>query len=597
MVIRLALAILMLLGGVSLGSPVASAAADTYPRNLDADVMHYRFGLTLSDSTDEIQGEASIDIRFLRSGATSFELDLIGRSSEAPTGMTVTGLWALRAGLSAQGAGGAPLAFRHANDRLHITLDRPSVAGETRRLVVAYHGTPATGLIIGNNKHGDRTFFSDNWPIKARHWLPTLDHPYDKATSEMVVTAPNHYQVISNGLLVEETDLADGTRRTHWRQSVPIATWLYVLGVARFAVEHLEPVRGVPIQTWVYAQDRDAGFFDFAVPTRQVMEFYSDYVGPYAYEKLANVQSNSVGGGMEAATAIFYDDDSVTGDRSVRWRNVVIHEIAHQWFGNAVTEADWNDVWLSEGFATYFTLLFREHAYGRDDFVAGLRDSRNRVLTFNNANPTYRVVHENLDDMSRVTTGQTYQKGGWTLHMLRGLVGDEAFWSGIQRYYQQHMNGNATTDDFRRAMETAAGQDLRWFFSQWLERGGHPELDVTWSWQPDGQRVQLGITQTQADAAARPFRVPLDVELRFAEGPSTRHRITVEQASSEFVLESAREPVEIVIDPNVWLLGTATVTKQGSQEDQSNGRVSSHVEGSDDVGLARRQEGGRRPGA
>jgi aminopeptidase N len=378
---------------------------------------------------------------------------------------------------------------------------------------------------------------------------------------------------------------------------VPIATWLYVLGVARFAVEHLEPVRGVPIQTWVYAQDRDAGFFDFAVPTRQVMEFYSDYVGPYAYEKLANVQSNSVGGGMEAATAIFYDDDSVTGDRSVRWRNVVIHEIAHQWFGNAVTEADWNDVWLSEGFATYFTLLFREHAYGRDDFVAGLRDSRNRVLTFDNANPTYRVVHENLDDMSRVTTGQTYQKGGWTLHMLRGLVGDEAFWSGIQRYYQQHMNANATTDDFRRAMEAAAGQDLRWFFSQWLERGGHPELDVTWSWQPDGQRVQLGITQTQAGAAARPFRVPLDVELRFAEGPSTRHRITVEQASSEFVLESAREPVEIVIDPNVWLLGTATVTKQGSQEDQSNGRVSSHVEGSDDVGLARRQEGGRRPGA
>jgi glycosidase len=199
--------------------------------------------------------------------------------------------------------------------------------------------------------------------------------------------------VVSNGLLVEETDLPDGRRRTHWRQSVPIAPWLYVLGVARFAVQHVDTFDGKAIQTWVYAKDRDAGFHDFAVPTRDALAFYSERVGPFSYEKLANVQSNSVSGGMEAASAIFYSEGSVTGTRSERWRNVVIHEVAHQWFGNAVTEYDWDDVWLSEGFATYFTLLFIEHAYGRDEFLRGLEDSRQRVIAFDRKQPDLNWEH------------------------------------------------------------------------------------------------------------------------------------------------------------------------------------------------------------
>jgi aminopeptidase N len=142
---------------------------------------------------------------------------------------------------------------------LTITLPRPSTRGQRLRVQVAYAGTPASGLKIANNRYGDRTFFSDNWPNRARHWLPTVDHPYDKATAEMIVTAPAHYQVVSNGLLAEQTDLPGGRRRTHWRQSVPIAPWLYVLGVARFAVQHVDTFQGKAIQTWVYAQDRDAG--------------------------------------------------------------------------------------------------------------------------------------------------------------------------------------------------------------------------------------------------------------------------------------------------------------------------------------------------
>ena len=461
----------LLLGlALLVGAGGGPEAADTYPKNPDIDVLNYAFRLTLSDATDEIMGEATADIRFLANGITRVRLDLINQGSDG-RGMAVSEV------TSSDGA----VTFSHRNDELFISLSEPTRVNQRSQYTVRYRGVPATGLIIGPNKHGDRTFFSDNWPNRARNWLPTIDHPYDKATSELIVTAPDHYQVVSNGLKIEETALPDGMLLTHWKQSVPISTWLYNLGVARFAVQHVDDYMGKAIQTWVYYQDRDAGFYDFAVPTKQVLEFYGDRIGPYSYEKLANIQSNSVGGGMEAATSIFYGDNSVTGERTTRWRNVIIHEIAHQWFGNAVTEYDWDDVWLSEGFATYFTLLFREHQYGRDDFVQGLLESRDRVRSFYGENPKYRIVHDDLDDMSRVTSSQTYQKGGWTLHMLRGIIGDDAFWSGIQDYYRRYRDKNASTDDFRRTMEEASGRDLTEFFHQWLYQGGALEYEGGWS--------------------------------------------------------------------------------------------------------------------
>lgn len=516
--------------------------ADTYPKNPRVDVINYRFALELQDQDDRISGTADVDLRFVAESETSLRFDLTNRDNATGRGMMV----------SAVLADGASLAFTHRDNALTITLPRRFEKDQLWRLQIAYAGVPVSGLKIANNRHGDRTFFSDNWPDKARHWLPTVDHPYDKATSEMVVTAPAHYQVVSNGLLVEETDLTGGRRRTYWRQSVPIAPWLYVLGVASFAVQHVDTFQGKAIQTWVYAQDRDAGFYDFAVPTRDVLEFYSDKVGPFSYEKLANVQSNSVSGGMEAASAIFYSEGSVTGDRSVRWRNVVIHEIAHQWFGNAVTESDWDDVWLSEGFATYFTLLYIEHAYGRDEFLSGLEASRQRVIEFDKQRPDYRVVHDNLSDMSQVTTGQIYQKGAWILHMLRGMVGDEAFWAGIRSYYRAHQDGHATTADFRGEMERASGRDLRVFFDQWLTRGGLVRLDGDWSYRADTGTLAIRLAQRDG---ARLFAMPLQVGV-YAAGSTTPTITTVRlsEASHEFQIAIGQRPDLVVLDPNHFVL-------------------------------------------
>src|SRR5262249_2199979 len=148
--------------------------------------------------------------------------------------------------------GGAPLAFSHTGERLAISLPSASMAGERRQFQIAYHGVAATGLHIAKNQHGDRTFFSWNWPTLARNWLPMIDHPYDKATSEFLITAPAKYQVVANGLLVEELDLKDERRLTHWKQSVPIASWLNNIGVAEFSYRQFATVAGVPLQTWVF---------------------------------------------------------------------------------------------------------------------------------------------------------------------------------------------------------------------------------------------------------------------------------------------------------------------------------------------------------
>ncbi len=529
--------------------PGSTPLRDDYPKNPNIDALNYVFRLTLSDETDEIMGEATMDVRFKIDGITELRLDLINATGDGK-GMTV----------SVVSSAGRTLDYRHEDDELWISLPAPSTANQRSQITIAYHGVPETGLRIGPNKHGDRSFFSDNWPNRARNWLPLIDHPYDKAMCEFVVTAPDKYQVISNGLLVEETDNADGTRVSHWRQSVPIAPWLFVLGVARFAVQYVDEYEGRSLQTWVYHQDRDAGFYDFAVPTKQVMEFYGDMVGPFSYEKLANVQAASVGGGMEAATAIFYGENSVTGNRSTRWRNVIIHEVAHQWFGNAVTEYDWNDVWLSEGFATYFTLLFIEHAYGRDEFVAGLKSSRDRVMAFYERDPDYRIVHENLTDMSQVTSSNTYQKGGWTLHMLRGIIGDEAFWEGIQAYYREHRDASASTDDFRRAMEEASGRDLSQFFQQWLFQGGKLKYEGGWSYEEG--RLNIDLNQVQNDGYF--FQMPVQVGIYYDGEPQPQiETLQANERDNSFTIQLDRAPANVVLDPNTWVLMEAEFVGQG----------------------------------
>src|SRR5918993_2373138 len=507
---------------VCLALSLTDAAADTYPRQPGVDAIHYVFRLTMTDADNEIAGECTATLRMAADGVREVFLDL-GSAAEGK-GMTVSGV---------TGATG-PLQYTHTDGRLRIALGAPTPPGRELNVTVRYRGVPADGLRLIDNMHGERTIFSESWPDRGRQWLPMIDHPYDKATGEFIITAPAHYQVVANGLLFEEVDLPGGVRRTHWKQSVPIATWLYAIGVARFATRHLDAVRGVPQQAWVFPQDMEEGYRGFEFTGRRAFEYFSDSIGPYAYEKLAHVEAAGINGGMESASAIMY------GEKGVRQgRAPVVHEVAHQWWGNAVTQSDWDDVWLSEGFATYFTHLYTEQFGGRDAFVRNLRADIQTILTAQKAAPDQPIIHRNLSDMSKVLNRLVYQKGGWVLHMLRGMIGTDKFWSGIRAYYVRYRNQNASTDDFRQVMERAAGVPLAWFFDQWLKRPGMPTLKGEWRYDAAAKQVQIELTQTHDGAA---YRLPLEIAVAGATGQPRIERVELTERAGRFTLVAETQP-------------------------------------------------------
>jgi aminopeptidase N len=555
----------------------ASAWGDTYVRQPGIRVAHYTFDLAVGDVNDEIVMTETVDVRFLSAGVTSVDLDLCrftaqprppltadqrhdpcaepvgggrGAPPSTPTGakgMTVTSV----------AIDNRPATFTHDRDRVHITLPRASAAGDRCEIVLAYHGVPATGMLIAKNKYGDREFFSNPWPDKVRNYLAVIDHPSAKAPTTTIVTAPRTYQVIANGRLTEQTDLPGDRRRTVWTETVPICSWQMSLGIAPFAVAHFGEYHGIPLSAWVYPQEQDVSIGAFRAFTQPILEFYIDHIGPYSYEKLAQVEANGVGGGMELASDIFYGYGP-TGPG----RQLIAHEMAHQWFGDSATENDWDDVWLSEGFATYFALLYQEFQDGHDAFLDGVRRSKSQAIAYALAHPASTIVHDNLADISQViaNNAQIYQGGAQVLHTIRGVVGTAAFWSGIRLYYSRFQNGNARTDDFRRAMEEASGKDLEFLFRELLNRGGALQVKGTWRYDAAAKQVEVTLDQTQSTDV---YRMPIEVAISAIAGAGPTIQIAdLRQRHQVFTFPSNTEPATVVLDPNAWVFMQATFEKK-----------------------------------
>ncbi len=505
----------------------------SFAQQPNINIQHYKFQLELNDSTDNIQGNALIELLVTDKSKKSITLDLVAQ--KGGKGMTV----------SSVKAGEKAMSFQQTGESLIISLADFSEIPDQLQLAIAYGGIPADGLIIAKNKYGDRTFFGDNWPNRAHNWLPCVDHPADKASVEFVVTAPEQYAIIANGEKLEESSLMDGTKRTHWKSTVILPTKVMVIGAARFAMEVSGLYEGIPVTSWVYPQDREKGFYDYAVAV-PVLEFMGSHIGPYPYTKLANVQSKTRYGGMENASCIFYSETSVTGDRESE--KLIAHEVAHQWFGNSASEKEWAHIWLSEGFATYFTHLYVEHTYGREAMVKDLLQDRARVLTFHRLSPQ-PIVDTTITDLNLLLNPNSYQKGSWVLHMLRYVMGDAAFWKGIAAYYEEFQLGNALTSDLQRVMERVSGQDLGWFFDQWVYQAGHPVYEI--SWKAKKQKVKLSLSQKQELLFDMPLEVGIYVE---GEAGPRIERIVMKEREARFEFAVDGKVEKLVLDPNVWVL-------------------------------------------
>ena len=510
----------------------AAAAQDGYPRNSDVDVLHYQFSLAINDSTDRIEGNTLIRVKFLKK-ASGISFDFT-RTDTSGKGMVVTGV----------SLNGKDINWKHEKEKLTILLDKPAGQNDTLEFGIRYNGIPADGLIISRNKFGKRTFFADHWPDRAHNYLPCIDHPYDKATVDFIITAPDRYSVVANGALIEESEMPGDTKLTHWSETVPVATKVMTFGAARFAVRLAGSVKNIPVWSWVFPENRDAGFTDYSVAVKP-LEYYSKIIGDYPYEKLADVQSKTRYGGMENAGTIFYSEYSVTGHG--RAEGVIAHEIAHQWFGNCVTEADWDHIWLSEGFATYLTSLYFESVQGRARLESDMKSARVKVLKYYDEypRPVIDTATTNLMDLLNVNS---YQKGAWVLHMLRHELGDESFFKGLKLYYSRFRNSNALTKDFRIAMEEVSGRNLDKFFMQWLYTAGQPELAIGHKAGKKKGEIEIDIEQKQDHL----FEFNLELMIRDATGQKLKN-IPISGRVTKIVAEAMNDAV-IIPDPNVNLL-------------------------------------------
>ncbi len=516
------------------------------------DVLHYAFSVRISDSTNQIQGQTTI--RFVRADdRQTVWFDLVGPKPGASNRDTV------RTGMQVRDVrlpDGKTVPFSHRSDRVFINL--PPAPGQPTEIIIRYAGVPAEGLIISRNKFGDRTFFGDNWPNNARNYLPVVDHPSDKATCTFAVDAPAAYRVIANGKQVDEHPLPGraggaGRKQTRWQENTPIPTKVMVFGAARFAVDEVGAVGGVPVQSWLYPNDSLKGFVDYR-PAAAILHYFIDKIGPYSFEKLANVQSTTIFGGMENASCIFYDEKIIVGRKDSDVEALLAHEIAHQWFGNSATETDWAHLWLSEGFATYFSALYLEHAYGRDTLNAVLNQNKAQIFRYTALKPRAIVIDSTTTNLMDLLNPNAYQKGGWVLHMLRHELGDELFWKGVRTYYEKFRNRNAQTSDLQAVMEGVSGRKLGPFFQQWLYQPGFPE--VVWSSSYDEAKRAVVIDVRQAQRTGANFTLPLTFSLRDATGRELQRtaKLTMNGQTQTFTVPVTSRPAAVVIDPDNTIL-------------------------------------------
>jgi aminopeptidase N len=476
-------------------------------------------------------------------------------------------------------------------DLLDLEVTRASVNGRTARfwpvnggvaialpkggtgqfeVTVDYGGAVQDGLIARRDSAGRWTYFGDNWPNRARHWIPSIDHPSDKATVTWHVIAPASQTVVANGKLVSTRDVRgrDGSAKKEWtwREGRRIAPYLMVIAAAPLVAYDLgdtacglaEIQRCVPQAVYTAPEQRSFSPGPFA-RAGEIVQLFASLVGPFPYEKLDHLQSSTRFGGMENASAIFYADGGFR--RGTMGDGVVAHETAHQWFGDAVTERDWPHLWLSEGFATYFAALWTRAARGDSAFrvqMAGIR----RTILADSVSVAKRPVIDTIEtNLLALLNRNSYEKGGFVLHMLRAEVGERAFFNALRSYYATFKHSTATTDDLRAAMEREAKRPMSWFFDQWLRRPGFPSVTAEWSYDAGAKEVAISVNQTSAFGN---YQFPLTIAVVDSAGGQHRATVNMSESGAAGVVRVplASAPADVVLDPDVVLLAQLQVVRR-----------------------------------
>lgn len=525
----------------------------------DFDVLHYRIDLKFDGANRAFEGETIVRLKSLKDGFNNFSLN-----AETYTVKSVSTFQ------------GKTLPFRHQKGQLHIQLGQSFGYGDTLSVLVAYgcekfDVDPTPFGMAANYPLGigffdatdDRPFLFNaySFPDGARHWFPCYDHPNDRATHETIITTSADHKVLANGLLQSVKNNRDGTVTYHWWQKQPHPTYLYNFASGPYEIIK-DDHRGLPVNYWVYPKDVEAGRRSFH-RTPEVLAFLEDYYGvKYPWDKYDQVIVPGIGGGAEATTATLIGastlhDEKAEPDFPSHW--LVAHEAAHHWWGDLVSYRDWTQTWMSESFATYSEYLYSNHLNGPDEGAFNLHEKRNAYL--NEVKNQYQrpIVCNHWQYPNQNFDSHTYQKGALVLHMLRDLLGEENFRRVLKHFLTSHAYQPVDTHDFIKSIRQVTGQNLDWFFDQWIFGAGHPVLEMGYEWK--NKQVVLTIKQTQDTLQSRAvFSMPANIAITTRSGVQIQ-TIWLNQRSQTFTLAVQDTPLLVRFDPENVLLKEWTFSK------------------------------------
>jgi aminopeptidase N len=503
--------------------------------------VHYDVALSLNDQLTEISSaRTEITLEVLADNLTRIDLDF----GEMP--------------IDAVTLDGAPTRFERKPDLLAVMIQPAAKRGDKLDLTISYHGRPKDGLVFAKDRDGNPAATGDNWPNRVHHWIPCLDHPSAKATVTFTVMAQPREQVVANGKFVSV--VKNGNAGSLWKfdESKPIPAYCMVIAISEGAKIDANEATVTPLSYYVPTKDAAYAPKGFA-PAAPALAFFSQTVAPYPYEKLALIIGATRFGGMENSSAIVFPSTlfEPRGNSPMSQRfgiptqieRVVAHEIAHQWFGDSVTESTWADLWLSEGFATYFAGLFIEKHESETAFREYMRDAASRYFAYEKQRNA--PIHDTeTPDLMKLLNPNNYEKGAWVLHMLREQIGDEAFFRGLRVYYNAHRDANATTEDLRRALEQSSGKSLKEFFARWIYGVGHPRYQVRWGLTRNGTLLRVTISQIQNGNA---FLDPIPIEVT-VNGQTIKRTIQPKSKLATLTIRLSGKPTSTKVDPNETLL-------------------------------------------
>ncbi len=497
---------------------------------LDIDVHYYDIDLEIFPNSETISGAVDVYFTSLTNNMQTLDVDLT--QSLSITSITQNG---------------NILNYFHQNNLLSITLETSLSVGESAHVLIEYNGEPESsgfGSFGFSHAYGEDMIWTLSEPYGARNWWPCKDTPNDKADSvDISVTVPEHLIVASNGILVNEEE--NGNHKTyHWEERYPITTYLVSLAIYPYEIFydwfHYGDNDSMRLDYYVYPENYNNAYSNYML-TKNMLTGFSERFGLYPFIEEKYGHADFVwGGGMEHQTMTSMGGTS---------QYLISHELGHQWWGDMVTCANFHHIWLNEGFATYSQAMWYE-----------IRDNNINSLHNEMANKVYYgagsiYVSDTTNINAIFSSNLSYNKASWVLHMLRHIMGDDAFFAGLQEYGDQYRFSSTVTEQFTEVMSTVHGQDLTSFINRWIYGQYYPQYqsNPSFSLNDDGTfQVEVIISQTQSSEI---FPMPVDIQLEtVSEQITFVADVTENNQVFSFIIDS--QPLSVELDPDHWILRT-----------------------------------------